>query len=115
MNNNLNEMEIGRLQDMFDYAREEAHKAATAEYDRIGDSGACGFAWVSIYGIKGNTKLGKKLKKIGVTQDYRRIFEMWNPSGLHVQSIQVLEVGAARAAKVLREFGFDASASSRLD
>lgn len=80
-----------------------------------GDYGMCGFAWVEIHGIKGNTKLGRLLKKIGVGQDWKRVFYIWNPSGLLVQSINIKESGADACAKYLRSKGFDAYSCSRLD
>ena len=79
------------------------------------DQFACGFAWVNIYGIKGNTKLGRTLKQAGIRQDYSKAFSIWNPSGLPVQNIDCKEVGAEAAAKVLQKYGFQAYAGSRLD
>ena len=84
------------------------------------DAYACGFAWVNIYkfngvAIKGNTKLGRMLKKLGVDQDYTKAFQIWNPSGMYVQNIDTKEVGAQAAANVFRRYGFTAYACSRLD
>lgn len=79
------------------------------------DQMACGFAWVNIYKIRGNTKLGKMLKAAGVKQDYTKAFSIWNPSGMFVQNVDTLEAGADACAKVLRKYGFEAYAGSRLD
>ncbi len=79
------------------------------------DQFACGFAWVNIYGVKGNTKLGKVLKEAGLRQDYTKAFSIWNPSGLPVQNIDCKEAGAEAAAKVFQKYGFQAYAGSRLD
>lgn len=84
------------------------------------DCGSCGFAWVNIHEhngvkIKGNTKLGHALKRIGIEQDYRRVFQIWNPSNLPVQNIDSKEAGAEAAAQVLRKYGFTAYAGSRMD
>ena len=84
------------------------------------DQFACGFAWVQIWNfngekIKGNTKMGRLLKQAGIRQNYLKAFEIWNPSGLPVQNIDCKEVGAEAAAKVLRKYGFEAYAGSRLD
>ena len=79
------------------------------------DQFACGFAWVNIHGIKGNTKLGKVLKEAGLRQDYTKAFSIWNPSGLPVQNIDCKEAGAEAAAKVFQKYGFQAYAGSRLD
>ena len=99
-------------------AKDAAHQAATNYFHQVlrgQDRFACGFAWVNIYGVKGNTKLGKMLKAAGVRQDYTKAFQIWNPSGLGVQNIDVKEAGADAAAECLRNFGFNASAGSRLD
>jgi hypothetical protein len=79
------------------------------------DAYACGFAWVNIYGIKGNTKLGKALKEAGIKQDYTKAFSIWNPSGHNCQNIDTKEAGAEAAAKVFQKYGFQAYAGSRLD
>ena len=79
------------------------------------DQFACGFAWVNITGIKGNTKMGKTLKEAGIRQDYTKAFSIWNPSGMPVQNVDTLAVGAEAAAKVFEKYGFQAYAGSRLD
>ena len=93
----------------------EARKAAEAALAIHGDRDACGFAWTNIYGVKGNTKLGKMLKAAGVRQDYTKAFQLWNPAKLGVQSVGILEEGARAAAEVFRKYGFEAYAGSRLD
>lgn len=79
------------------------------------DQYACGFAWVNIHGIKGNTKLGRVLKEAGIRQDYTKAFSIWNPSGHNAQNVDTKEAGALAAAKVFQKYGFDAYAGSRLD
>jgi hypothetical protein len=79
------------------------------------DQYACGFAWVNIYKVKGNTKLGKMLKAAGVRQDYTKAFQIWNPADMGVQNVDTLEAGADAAAKVFQKYGFEAYAGSRLD
>ena len=99
-------------------AQDAAYKAAMEFfYDKLGgrDQYACGFAWVNIHGVKGNTKLGKMLKEAGVRQDYTKAFQIWNPSGMHCQNVDTLEAGAEAAAKVFQKYGFTAYAGSRLD
>lgn len=93
----------------------EARQAAEAALAKYGDRDACGFAWVNIYGVKGNTKLGKMLKAAGVRQDYTKAFQLWNPSKLGVQSVGILEAGAEAAAGVFKKYGFTAYSGSRLD
>lgn len=95
-------------------AKDEALKFFT-ETMQGQDRGACGFAWVNIYEIKGNTKLGKMLKKAGIDQDYTKAFRVWNPSQFPCQNIDTLEAGARAYANVFQKYGFKAYAGSRLD
>lgn len=100
---------------------EQAAKAAADEvYSKHGDNSACGFAWVVLCEfdgkqIKGNTKLGKALKKAGVEQNWQRLFSIWNPSGHGAQSVNIKEAGANAAALIFRKYGITAYGSSRLD
>ena len=99
-------------------AKTEARNAADKFFqEKLGgvDQYSCGFAWVNIYGIKGNTKLGKVLKAAGVKQDYTRAFSIWNPSEHNCQNINTKESGAEAAARVFERYGFQAYAGSRLD
>ena len=99
-------------------AKDAAKQAAYRYFqDKLGgvDQYACGFAWVNIHGVKGNTKLGKMLKAAGVRQDYTRAFSIWNPSEFGCQNVDTLEAGAEAAAKVFEQYGFTAYAGSRLD
>ena len=79
------------------------------------DNYPCGFAWVNIHGIKGNTKLGRAMKAAGYEQDYTRAFSIWNPSGLGTQCMSTKEKGAYAAAQVFKDAGFTAYAGSRAD
>lgn len=96
-----------------------AASIAAADYSRTAwdgnDCGACGFAWVNIRGIHGNSKLAKVLAEYGITKDYSGALCWWNPSGYHGQNIDCKEHGAEAAAMVLRTNGFDAVSRSRLD
>jgi hypothetical protein len=100
-------------------AREAGYQAAMKFFkEKLGgrDQMCCGFAWTSIHGIKGNTKLGKMLTQAGVRRNsYERTFQLWNPSGMMVQNIDTLETGARAAAEVFKRYGFEAYAGSRLD
>ncbi len=100
----------------------EAERAAYAAahqyfYDVLGgqDRFACGFAWVDIYGVKGNTKLGRALTAQGVRKSYTKSLQMWNPSKFGCQNVDTLEEGARAAAAVFKRYGFEAYAGSRLD
>ena len=94
----------------------EANRAAREALALHGDRDACGFAWVNIYKVKGNTKIGKMLTNAGVRKNsYERAFQLWNPAKLGVQSVGILEAGAEAAAEVFKKYGFTAYAGSRLD
>lgn len=80
------------------------------------DQYACGFAWVEIYGIRANSKLGKQLQTLGIQKDsYKKCHSIWDPAGLNIQNIDTKEVGARAYAKVLQKYGFKAYDGSRLD
>jgi hypothetical protein len=79
------------------------------------DNYPCGFAWVNIYGIKGNTKLGRAMKAAGIEKDYSGAYKIWNPGEMFVQNVDIKEAGAEAAADVFESFGFKAYANSRLD
>lgn len=99
-------------------AKTEARTAANKFFqEKLGgvDQYSCGFAWVDIFGIKGNTKLGRTLKEAGIRKSYTGSFQIWNPAELGVQNIDTLEAGAEAAAKVFERYGFQAYAGSRLD
>jgi len=99
----------------------EASAAATIAgkemFDKMGgDRFCCGFAWVDIYGIRGNSKLGKQLSNFGIKKDtYKKCHSVWDPAGLPVQNIDIKEAGAYAFAKVLESYGFKAYVGSRLD
>lgn len=95
-------------------AREAAQKFFQEKLGGV-DQYSCGFAWVDIYGVKGNTKLGKAFKAAGVRKSYTGSYQIWNPAEMAVQNIDTLEAGAEAAAKVFEKYGFQAYAGSRLD
>jgi hypothetical protein len=99
-------------------AKQAAEQAARKFFqEKLGgvDQYSCGFAWVDIFGVKGNTKLGKAFAAAGVRKSYTGSYQIWNPAGLGVQNIDTLEAGAEAAAKVFEQYGFKAYAGSRLD
>lgn len=110
---------VEEIRNIVTEAKAEARKAADAFFQtQLGgqDQYACGFAWVDIYGIKGNTKLGKAMKAAGIERsDYKKCFSIWNPSEHGAQNIDTKEAGAYAAAKVFEKYGFRAYAGSRLD
>jgi|SRR5690606_8556630 len=111
------------IQAIIDEAETAAYSAAKSFFsDVLGgqDKYACGFAWVNLYEfngqrITGNNKTGRILKKAGITQNYNRTFEVWNPSRFPCQNVDTLEHGAKAAAAVFSKYGFKAYAGSRLD
>ena len=102
-------------------AHNEAMIAArnAAEFFRSenGDADACGFAWVEIYDVRSNSKLGKALQSLGFRKSYTKSLQLWNPSKLGCQSVSILEAGAVAYARVLKaKLGLEKIyAGSRLD
>lgn len=112
------ELTVTQIQQAVREAKEAAYEAADNYFKtKLGgvDQYACGFAWVNIRGVKGNTKLGRAMKAAGIRQDYTKAFQIWNPSGYGCQNVDTLEAGARAAADTLKKYGFDAYAGSRLD
>ena len=79
------------------------------------DQYSCGFAWVDIFGVRSNSKIGRALSLCGFRKSYTKSLQLWNPSAMGVQNIDTLEAGAEAAAKVFERYGFRAYAGSRLD
>jgi hypothetical protein len=99
-------------------AESAAHAAAHQFfYNKLGgrDQYACGFAWVDIYGVRSNSKVGKALTAAGIRKSYTKSLQMWNPSKFGCQNVDTLEEGARAAAAVFKSYGFEAYAGSRLD
>ena len=113
------EYTVEQVRDIVAEAKLAAREAADEFFQtKLGgvDQYACGFAWVDIYGIKGNTKLGKTLKAAGIERsDYKKCFSIWNPSEHGAQNVDTKEAGAYAAQKVFEKYGFRAYAGSRLD
>mgnify|MGYP001553545924 CR=1 FL=1 len=103
-------------------ALREANKAAQAFADQHfngGDGGACGFAWVDVYGVRSNSKLGKALQEVGFRKSYSGQLQLWNGrNGWYFgQSVDASEAGAIAYANKFKELlGLDRCyAGSRLD
>ena len=112
---NLNDYTVEDLKTLKAAALQHAKDAAVAHIEQHGEAWYCGFAWVNIYGIKGNTKLGKRMKAAGFDKDYTGAYTIWNPSGLGTQCMSTKEAGAAAAARVFTAAGFTCYAGSRAD
>ena len=95
-------------------AARTAAKEALAKY---GDRDACGFAWVTVYDVRSNSKLGKALAAYGFSKAYGGGLQLWNPSKAGVQSMNILEAGAYAYAEVLKsKLGLEkVYAGSRMD
>jgi hypothetical protein len=77
-------------------------------------SGACGFAWVNVYGVRSNSKVGKALIAEGFSKsEYHRCLQYWVHEGN--QSVELKEAYAMAFAKVLQQHGINAYADSKLD
>lgn len=105
------------IDQIFGEASAAATIAGSKKMEELGgDRFMCGFAWVDIYGIRANSKLGKQLANLGIKKDsWKKCHSVWDPAGLPVQNIDIKESGAYAFAKVLEKYGFRAYAGSRLD
>ena len=109
---------VEQIRNLVDEAKAKAYAAADEHENKYypeGGWGACGFAWVNIWGIKGNTRLGRAMKAAGIEKDYSGAHSIWNPSKYPTQNVSTLEAGAQAAAQVFKDAGFTAYAGSRLD
>jgi hypothetical protein len=110
------EYNAGLVQDACNEAAIQARTAAKAFYAQHGDRDACGFAWVDVWGVRSNSRLGKTLQSFGFRKSYTGSLQLWSPCGSPTQSISIKEAGAEAYAKVLTEkLGIKAYAGSRLD
>jgi hypothetical protein len=111
----LNDYTVEDLKTIKAAALQHGRDAAEAYIEQYGEQAYCGFAWVNIWDIKGNTKLGKRMKQAGFEKDYTGAYSIWNPSGLGTQCMSTKEAGASAAAQVFKAAGFKCSAGSRAD
>lgn len=98
-------------------ATQAAEQAAARFFqEKLGgrDQMACGFAWVTVF-EKASTKLGRRLKEVGFRKAYDGGLQLWNPSKFGCQNVDTLEEGARAYAEVLKRYGIQAYAESRLD
>ena len=111
--------DAAKVQSVCQQAELEAKKAAKKFFDeKLGgrDQYACGFAWVNVYGVRSNSRLGKTLQSFGFRKSYTGGLQLWNPSKAMVQNVDTLEAGAEAYAQVLKQgLGIEAYAGSRLD
>lgn len=100
-------------------ALDAAQKAAQAFADRHmngRDGGPCGFAWVNVYKVRSNSKMGKALQTVGFSKSYQGGLQQWN-KWWPGQSVDAAEHGATAYAIVMKqELGIeDIYSGSRLD
>ena len=108
-----------QVQAAHDKAMAAARTAAQAfsnKHFNGSDGGACGFAWVNVYKVRSNSKLGKALTTVGFRKSYTGGLQLWN-AWWHGQSVDAAEHGATAYAITLKqELGIeDIYAGSRLD
>ena len=82
-------------------------------------SGMCGFAWVTIKPARGALVTYLKSQDVG-SKGYYGGWQIWcgrelSPTAGATQSIEIKEAAAGAAAAVLRKYGIEAYAQSRLD
>ena len=106
---------IQELKDLMVEAKTAARDAAVEHLNKYGEHAYCGFAWVNIYDVKGNTKLGRAMKQAGYQKSYDGSIQIYNPAGYGGQSMDVKEHGAQAAAAVFESYGFRAYMGSRAD
>jgi len=100
---NAKDFNLEAVQDACNEAAQQARTAAKAFLAKHGDRDCCGFAYVDIYGVRSNSKMGKALQAAGFSKSYKGSLQLRNPSKAAVQSLNVLEAGAEAYAQVLRE------------
>lgn len=113
----MNLLAINNIEAIHNEATRAAEQAARKFFDEtLGgrDQYACGFAWVTVF-EKASTKLGRRLKDVGFRKAYGGGLQLWNPSHFPCQNIDTLEEGARAYAEVLKKYGIEAYAGSRLD
>ena len=105
------------IQAAVDKAFYAAVKAAVDYQTKHGESWACGFAWVNLPDVKLNTKAGKAFAALGFRKSYNKGVDLWNPSKLGTQSMDIKEAGADAFVEVLmRELpGIKAYSCARMD
>jgi hypothetical protein len=97
-------------------AAQSAAQAFSDKHFNGSDGGACGFAWVDVYKVRSNSKMGKALQEVGFRKDYSGSLQLWN-KWWPGQSVDAAEHGATAYAITLKEeLGLDNCYSgSRLD
>jgi hypothetical protein len=96
-------------------AAQLASQAFSDKHFNGSDGGACGFAWVNVYKVRSNSKLGKALCEVGFRKGYGGGLQLWNQWWMG-QSVDAAEHGATAYANVIKqELNLEAYSGSRLD
>lgn len=112
----MSTVDIKQVEIVLHQAKKAAEQAAVTAYATIGERDACGFAWVTVHGVRINSKVGKELVKVGFSKAWNGGLQLWNPSGHGTQSISVKEAGANVYAAYLKgQLGLEAYSGSRMD
>ena len=120
----INQYDAEAIRNILAEAKQAARIAAQSFLDdwnaktggnQYGEPMYCGFASTKIYGVKGNTRLGKAFKSAGIDKDHTGAFSIWNPSNHPGQSMDAKEVGAEACSSVWRQYGFKSYMESRAD
>jgi hypothetical protein len=112
----MSTVDIKQVEIVLHQAKKAAQEAAVTAYATIGERDACGFAWVTVHGVRINSKIGRELVKVGFSKAWNGGLQLWNPSGHGTQSISVKEAGAYTYAQILEaQLGLKAYAGSRMD
>ena len=120
----INQYDAEAIRNILAEAKQAARIAAQSFLDdwnaktggnQYGEPMYCGFASTKIYGVKGNTRLGKAFKAAGIDKDFSGAYSIWNPSEHRGQSMDVKEVGAQACAQVFKNYGFRAYMDSKAD
>ena len=109
-------IDLTQVQIVLHQAKKAAEQAGIIAYAQIGERDACGFAWVSVFKVRSNSRLGKLLMANGFSRAWNGGLQLWNPSGHGTQSISVKEAGANVYASYLKnQLGIEAYSGSRVD
>jgi hypothetical protein len=92
-----------------------ARKATDAHVAQVKNQYPCGFAWVNIKPARGKLVNELKRRDLGSTDSYYGGYTIWNPSGHYTQNMFSKLDGADAFAMVLRKYGINATAHSRMD
>lgn len=95
-------MQVEQIKPAVEVALVKAREATEIFLGKHGDGACCGFAWVTVHGVKLSTKVGKAFAAAGFSKAYGGGIQLWNPSKHPTQCINAKEEGAAAFVKEMR-------------